>query len=221
MSRQSPWIATVRNESARWSSAASTSGRPLVGSIPANGFSLKSLHLSPSSACFKKAGVVQRICSIDPGQNTFATVYDPIRNMSFKWGEGDLHRMILQGDDAQITRMVRALHAKFSVWLSMNYDIILLPDIRSHWIKGPQKRGIVSWEHEEFRKLLRGVPGYVPVREDHSTIVCSTCGFIGKKFHTGEFNCYACGMKADRDVNAAKNIFLRWVADHRSMYGTV
>ncbi|MCO5565629.1 hypothetical protein L7F22_019303 [Adiantum nelumboides] len=98
-----------------------------------------------------------RICAIDPGIRTFATIIDPIRCKGFRWGEQDFQRLVIirkkisriqselsmplknskkRAKQEVIFRLwqkhnnlVRDLHIRLSKWLNENYDVVFLPKL--------------------------------------------------------------------------------------------
>ncbi|KAE8244556.1 hypothetical protein A4X13_0g6496, partial [Tilletia indica] len=195
-----------------------------------------------------------RICAIDPGIRTFATVYDPLRQKAFQWGTGrdvkflldvalkidnllgkmhapDIrHRARYRMKRAvsryrmRLRHLVMEIHKKFALWLSKNYDTVLLPSLSAHGISARGRRKIrkstvremFSWAHGKFRDRLSSKISFVEIKEHYTSRTCSQCGADNPRLGgKSVFRCPspACGLEADRDVNAAKNIFLKWLHD--------
>ncbi|KAE8268219.1 hypothetical protein A4X09_0g4124 [Tilletia walkeri] len=195
-----------------------------------------------------------RICAIDPGIRTFATVYDPLRQKAFQWGTGRdvkvLFDVALKIDNLlgkmhapdirhraryrmkravnryrmRLRHLVMEIHKKFALWLSKNYDTVLLPSLSAHGISARGRRKIrkstvrqmFSWAHGKFRDRLSNKISFVEIKEHYTSRTCSQCGADNPRLGgKSVFRCPspACGLEADRDVNAAKKIFLKWLHD--------
>ncbi|CAD6888915.1 unnamed protein product [Tilletia laevis] len=197
-----------------------------------------------------------RICAIDPGIRTFATVYDPLRQRALQWGGKNNHQQLLKVArkvDSLLSRMAKPevghrkrykmkiaanryrrklkslateIHRKLAHWLSKHYDTVLLPSLSAPQISArgqrrigtPSVRQMSAWAHGKFRQRLMDKMHYLEVPEDYTSRTCSECGTD----HPGlggnsTFACPSeqCRMRADRDVNAAKNIFIKWLFDIR------
>lgn len=53
----------------------------------------------------------------------------------------------------------------------------------------------------------------VDVNEHYTSKTCGRCGVLNGKNALKVFTCSACGLVADRDVHAARNILLRQLYD--------
>lgn len=105
---------------------------------------------------------------------------------------------------------------KISIYLVDKYDTICLEDLAiSNMIKNHNlSRAISDMGWREFRAMLeykaewQGKNISVIGRFEPSSKMCSCCGKINKKLalKDREWVCIGCGIKHDRDVNAATNI---------------
>jgi len=122
----------------------------------------KILKTSENQTCLKKNLKTPRkcrVCSIDPGIITFATIYD-IQGYSIKWGDKDIENLArllhyknkLQSRinkskihkirysykkaykrlSIRIKNLVEDCHKKLAKWLCQNYDVILIPKLSFH-----------------------------------------------------------------------------------------
>ena len=74
-------------------------------------------------------------------------------------------------------------------------------------------RAMMTWAHGRFRERLKDKMHFIDCTEPYTSKTCSGCGVIqhdlgGKR----DFICRdaaGCGLRADRDCNGAKNIFLK------------
>ncbi|KAE8218304.1 hypothetical protein CF319_g7796 [Tilletia indica] len=197
------------------------------------------------------AALGPRMCAIDPGVRTFATIYDPLLGIVSQFGDGDKCRLFRLGlclDNliskcaqpdvrakaryrmrraanrlrARIRNLVDEVHRQLTSFLSHNYDTILLPTFNAHQMsrRGQRRigrrtvRAMMTWAHGRFRSRLKKTMEVVEVVEDWTSKVCSKCGTVnyrlgGSKIH----RCPGCHTISDRDINAAKNIFLHWKYD--------
>ncbi|KAL9936130.1 hypothetical protein V8E36_004972 [Tilletia maclaganii] len=197
----------------------------------------------------KPAGLGPAICAIDPGVTTFLTRYDPMRQLTIKFGMNDQARLFrlgrhldnliskaADGNAKQRRRRKRAVnrlreriknlvtdtHRRIANFLRRHYDTVLLPTFSAHQMsrRGRRRitkktvRSMLTWAHGRFRAWLGGKVEVVAVREDWTSKTFSSCGWVrmnlgGARVH----RCQACDTSSDRDVNAAKNIFLHYLFD--------
>jgi IS605 OrfB family transposase len=119
----------------------------------------------------------------------------------------------------KINNRVKDMHYKSAKYLCTHYDILKLGKISTKKIvskitsniDGKTKRLLLTLSHYKFREILinqaekYGVKVKI-VSEYNTTKSCSTCGKIKEVGKSKIYECEKCGMKAGRDVNAAKNI---------------
>ncbi len=116
--------------------------------------------------------------------------------------------------------MVKDMHHKCAKWLSDNYDEVLLPVFntsdmtkKQSRISSSVSRSMLTWSHYSFRMLLadkmqRSGGRLIECSEEWSSKTCSACGVLNRKLTSQKkFTC-GCGHTLDRDVNAARNIYL-------------
>lgn len=120
----------------------------------------------------------------------------------------------------KIRNLVTDLHRKLAKWLCENYKYIYLPRLNFHTCKNLNKKSkakLASWRHCEFLKLLifksREYEGcrVLEVNESFTSKTCSVCGY--QKNNLGKnkiYDCDDCKSVLDRDINASKNIMLRY-----------
>lgn len=77
---------------------------------------------------------------------------------------------------------------------------------------------MVTWAHYRFQQLLLHKQKEFPwcrviiCDEAYTSKTCGNCGFIHNKLGgSKEFKCPKCGLRADRDIHAARNILLRFL----------
>ena len=129
----------------------------------------------------------------------------------------------------RIRNIVDETHRKISLWLCRNCDAVLIPAFQtSRMAKRSEERCIgnktarmmYTWAHFRFRqRLLHKSQEYpscriVIVREDYTSKTCRSCGSVNRKLGGARVHlCQQCGYRAGRDVNAARNILLRYLTE--------
>lgn len=132
----------------------------------------------------------------------------------------------------RIRNIVDETHRKTSLWLCRNYDAVLIPEFQTarmakrgeaRCIGNKTARMMYTWAHFRFRQHLihkaREHPWCraVIVREDYTSKTCGRCGRINRKLGGNKiYTCPSCGYVADRDISAARNIFLRYLTERIS-----
>jgi transposase len=215
---------------------------------------------TPSSppAASKKAGIV----SVDMGMRTFATCYDPVREVATKWGNGCTSRLWRLANEIQSLRgrmaapwtnhrsrrhmraaafrmglrlrnLVDEMHHKLALWLCANHETVIVGELHvkscvtkrdflGRWRRRISKqtvRKLYSLAHYRFRQYLLHVGErlgtcVVIADEAWTTKTCSGCGRIDPNVGASEvFGCRRCRLVIDRDVNAARNIWLKFIHD--------
>jgi IS605 OrfB family transposase len=132
-----------------------------------------------------------------------------------------LRRMIYRGYQ-RVKAMISDMHQKISKWLSENYNEVLLPKFETSQMTSKQKRisssttrAMLTWSHYKFKMLLNYKMGrtggrVIECQEHYTTKTCSCCGRINHNIKAQKvFTCPHCKLTTDRDVNAARNIFLK------------
>jgi putative transposase len=111
----------------------------------------------------------------------------------------------------------RDLYFKLGKYLALNYDAVVMEDIRVNRLIGRSNRvlrrrlmdvgfhelrGIIQWQVSKYGKEFRLVtPAY-------TSKTCSRCGYVKEDLTLNDrvFKCPRCGWTADRDYNAALNL---------------
>lgn len=117
---------------------------------------------------------------------------------------------------------VSEIHNKTINWLTSNYRMILLPQFNSKQMVASEdlhhkaKRQLMTWSHYKFKeKLIDKVQETKDcilriVNESFTSKTCGNCGYIKEKLGSSRiFKCYSCFHTCDRDVNGARNIWMR------------
>jgi transposase len=109
--------------------------------------------------------------------------------------------------------------------LCRNNEQIALPFTSSHyWRRGKKlntmvKRRSMMLAFGKFRQCLKETstwytsPSDAGGSEAYTSKQCGICGTLNDKLGGSEiFKCCSCGVMADRDVHAARNILMRFLA---------
>ena len=124
---------------------------------------------------------------------------------------------------AKIRAIVDEVHWKTIRYLCTRYDDIVIPKFEvsqmvrrgSRRIRSKTARAMLTWSHYRFRcRLLEKASQFgcrVHVKtEEYTSKTCTACGNV--KVDLGgakSYRCANCGVKIDRDLNGARNIFLK------------
>lgn len=178
----------------------------------------------------------ESIVALDPGIRTFMTCFFANGNV-VEWADKDVSHIIDLNNTAEmfeqrvangeehcrgpwlktlmrIRTLVDEVHDKFATYLCENVRCILLPNFN---LTG----GDISnnyWGHERFRQVLKNKIKQYPhcvlyICDEHfTTKTCGSCGFIHNDIGKSKlFVCPKCNYTAGRDVNAARNVLLRFL----------
>ena len=165
--------------------------------------------------------------------------YDNLQSRWSKEKHRKRYRMQRAGRRIQerIRNLVNEVHCKLVKWLVMNFDVVLLPKFetqsmcqktqfvaedgtrhKTRKINGKVARAMYTWSHYRFQqRLLHKIREYPQCRvvicdEDFTSKTCGHCGFVHEKLGGNKtFKCPSCHVSLDRDVNGARNIFLRYM----------
>ena len=114
------------------------------------------------------------------------------------------------------------MHYKFINYLSSTYQKIYLPSFESqdmmsnnNILKSSTKRTLNQLRHFKFKERLISKAKtkshcevYI-VSEDYTTKTCTNCGKINNVEGNKKIKCIECSLKIDRDINGARNIFIK------------
>ena len=126
----------------------------------------------------------------------------------------------------KIKNIVKDLHWKCANYLCKNYSIILLPTfgtqdmIKRKYAKRKigkkQARDLLTLSHYTFKQRIKEKAidfnsTVIDVNEAYTSKTCGDCGKI-KNIGTNEvYNCAICKYVGDRDINASRNIYIRYL----------
>jgi len=111
-------------------------------------------------------------------------------------------------------------HNKVICMLTDHFDTIYLPRLEtkrlSQTLKAKAAREMMAQSHGLFLRrlgdacMIKGATLVIP-GEWHTSKTCGCCGLLVDVGSSERFKCRACGYEADRDLNAARNIYIRAV----------
>jgi putative transposase len=123
----------------------------------------------------------------------------------------------------KIKNLTNDLHWKTIKFLTDNYGRILIGKLNSGKciqtknLSSITKLMLQSKSHYTFRSRLKykcelnGI-FYNEIHEFNTSKSCGNCGFIKKNLGSSKiFNCDKCTYKCDRDINAARNIMMKFI----------
>ena len=120
----------------------------------------------------------------------------------------------------KIENLVNELHKKLTKWLCENYKHIYIPRLNFHKCKKMNKRSkanMASLRHCSFvDRLLNKSKVYpscnvIEVNEAFTSKTCSRCGWQNDNLRNKNiFICNSCNLVIGRDINASKNVMLRY-----------
>lgn len=119
----------------------------------------------------------------------------------------------------RVHNLVNDMHKKLAKFLCVNYSQIFLPRLNFHNIKNLNKKSkakLASLQHCKFldglmyKATMYGSKVY-EVNEAYTSKTCSNCGYIKTDLKNNNvYNCTNCNIEIGRDINASKNIMLRY-----------
>ena len=87
-------------------------------------------------------------------------------------------------------------------------------------LRAKSVRSLLTWSHFRFRQRLQAKCREYPhcevvlVTEEYTSQTCGQCGALHTKLGASKlFTCPQCAFSMDRDVNAARNILLKYVTE--------
>ena len=117
------------------------------------------------------------------------------------------------------SRLVDDMHKKVALFLCKNFNKILIPEFKTQDIIKKLnyhckeiKNAYLRLSHYKFRMFLINKAKQYNVQiivcnEAYTSKTCSSCG---KEKQINRWYKCDCGLSLDRDINAARNIFLKY-----------
>ena len=126
-------------------------------------------------------------------------------------------------NNIRIRHLVDEVHWKVIKYITDNYNKVLLPSFEvsnmtsrlKRKIRSKTVRSMLTWRHYTFKQrfidkaIKRNVVLHI-VGEEYTTKTCGACGYIKNNVGGNKiFTCNNCKVTYDRDLGAARNIFLK------------
>lgn len=178
-----------------------------------------------------------RIAAVDPGLNPFIMIWTP--NECFQIGKNankiikewyqklEVYNHMVKVEKSPVLKKYYQTKSKLltdqirdrvqinlnsiAIWMVKRYDIIIFPDYQDFAF------GSDTFTHANFKKIL------MKHAIQHNTFIylcdeaftsktCTNCGFANEQLKRAKiFNCPNCKIVYDRDIGAARNIFLKHI----------
>lgn len=127
----------------------------------------------------------------------------------------------------RIYNLVNELHKKLSKWLVENYQYIFIPKLNFHNCKKLNKKSkskMASYRHCAFVDRLKNKTREISntyvleINEAFTSKTCSKCGNQHQSLKNKDiYECSECQLKIGRDINASKNVMLRYFTKRVSL----
>jgi putative transposase len=128
----------------------------------------------------------------------------------------------------KIRNLIDDVQRKLIKWLCEHHHVLLLPQFETRRMIGKHSgrrrinnktaRAMATWAHFRFRTRLLDYARAYPrchveiVDEAYTSKTCGACGALHHRLGGSKvFVCVQCAYRADRDLNGARNIYLRYL----------
>lgn len=162
---------------------------------------------------------IQKVVRLCIGLDKLASKRDTAPNAKLRYNYKRAFRRLAK----RIRNLVNEVHKQLAKFLAVNYDLVIIPKFETARMirKGERKihsasvRQMTTWAHYRFRqrllfKSLQYSCRVAVVDESWTSKTCSSCGYINHALGANKtYACPQCQSIMDRDVNGAKNIFLK------------
>jgi len=174
--------------------------------------------------------------SVEWGKADIGRIYrlchsvDKLQSLWSQQGVKHRKRYRLQRAARRVRRKIRNLidevHKKFTRWIVDNFHTVLLPEFQTQRmvqrgqrrIRSSTARAMLTWSHYRFRmRLMNKVREHpwckvILCDEAFTSKTCGNCGRINNQLGPKKvFKCPNCQVEMDRDINAARNILIRYL----------
>lgn len=147
----------------------------------------------------------KRILVINPGKARFLTCYDPSGYLRF-WGAASESMSPSDIDD---------LHSQAAEWIVSEFDVVVHGNFKGS-----------SWRLDDFLSVLKRKAVHkcavVDILQNNAFRTCGRCGTRNRSISSGDdqFNCETCGLTVLPDLNATRNILMKWLLTHKIVYAS-
>jgi transposase len=130
----------------------------------------------------------------------------------------------------KIKNLMSDIHRKSAKWMLENFTNIVIGHFKPSEMVQRRKRKIISttsrelltWSHYRFREYLISKSREYPwckvnvIGEHYTSQTCGNCGSLNKKIGGNKnFICPSCKTEIDRDMNASRNIWLKYMNENQ------
>lgn len=161
---------------------------------------------------------------LEMGTNVMSLIkrYQKKKDKLEKMEDSRKKRKILAQQKKKLDNKISDFHWKAANYLACRYDNVMLGNMSTKGIVkkrkgqfgGAYKNAIMLLKHFQFKQRLEHVchkynSRYHLVDEAYTTQLCSQCGNGYKIGDSKTYNCENCGLIMDRDINSARNIYMK------------
>jgi putative transposase len=126
----------------------------------------------------------------------------------------------------KIKNLIHDMHNQTASWLSQSFGKILLPTFGTSKMQqgttlgSTTKRKLQCLSHYSFQQKLKWMchkngSKLFLVEEHFTTKTCGNCGMINNEIGSNKtFSCGHCRCIIDRDINGARNIYIKTMTEH-------
>lgn len=118
----------------------------------------------------------------------------------------------------KIKDLISEIHHKLALFLVRTFDRIYIPTFETSRIvtklHSKVSRAMLTWSHYRFKEFLK-LKGreyscdVIEVDESYTSKTCGVCGKLNSVGSKEHWKCCYCGSEHDRDLNGARNIFIK------------
>jgi putative transposase len=124
----------------------------------------------------------------------------------------------------KISNKISDMHNQIASWLSRAFETIILPKFgtskmqQGNTLQSTTKRKLQCLSHYKFQQKLKwlcscnGSKLYL-VEENYTTKTCGKCGILNEVGSNKIFKCHKCDCQLGRDLNGARNIWIKTMTD--------
>jgi putative transposase len=118
----------------------------------------------------------------------------------------------------KIKDLISEIHHKLALFLVKTYEVVLIPSFETSnmvtKLHSKVVRSMLTWAHYRFKQFLKcKAEEYsckiVDVDESYTSKTCTKCGKMQSIGSKRTMKCSHCGLVLDRDLNGARNIFIK------------
>ena len=118
----------------------------------------------------------------------------------------------------KIKDLISEIHNKLSIFLVKRFDCVLIPSFKTSQmvckLRSNVARAMLGWSHYSFKQKLKAKAEeysseVIEANEDYTSKTCTNCGHQQNIGSEKLMKCSHCGLVLDRDINGARNIFLK------------